>query len=280
MRVILPSLIAAALLPAAVAAQQPQAPASGDWSVETGVVMLDVPDYAGSERHVFRVLPLLNVTYRDRFYLGESQSGLGGALGAYVIRSPKLNWSVETGVRQQRWDNSSDALAGMKRQSATVSVGTRLAYALPLAEISTSVAAGGAGSNQVIGDVGLHTSRVFGGRWITNVGAAASFANRASMEYDFGITSTEAARRHDLMLAGDPRLETGDDRAYSPGAGLKDVQGSAMLGYAFTEHWAGVALASVSSLQGDAARSPLTRQRTTLTSGMAVVYRFGRSPGM
>jgi outer membrane scaffolding protein for murein synthesis (MipA/OmpV family) len=236
-----------------------------------------MPSYTGSDERRLQPLPIISVSYRDRFYLGQSQAGLGAAVGAYVMRARGLSWSVEAGARQMRLDQHTDALAGMDKQSASVSAGTRLAYRLPFVEVATSVAA--AESNQLLGNVSLSNKTMFGGRWLAMVGGTASFANAASMEHDFGVTEVEAARRHDLLLAGDTRLHSGDDRAYSPDAGLKELRAEAGVGYAFTERWSGLALASLSRLQGDAARSPLTRERTGLTTGLALLYRFGHSAG-
>ena len=276
MRSTILSAAAAVLASTSALAQEPAQP-SGAWSLETGIAVVDMPSYTGSDERRLLPIPIVGVTYRDRFYLGQSQSGLGAAVGAYLLRAHGLTWSVEAGARQMRLDQHTDALAGMDKQSASVSAGTRLAYRLPFVEVATSVAA--AESDQLLGDVSLSNKTMFGGRWLAMVGGTASFANGASMKHDFGVTEVEAARRRNLLLAGDTRLHAGDDRVYAPGAGLKELRADAAVGYALTERWSGLALASLSHLQGDAARSPLTRERTGLTTGVALLYRFGHTAG-
>ena len=89
-------------------------------------------------------------------------------------------------------------------------------------------------------------------------------------------TGSRAARRRALIESGDPRLRTGDDRIHAPGGGMKELAADVMLLHPLSSRTTMVAFGRVGRLQGDAAESPLVRNRTTMSSGVAVVYALVR----
>ncbi|HVE80368.1 MAG TPA: MipA/OmpV family protein [Gemmatimonadaceae bacterium] len=255
-------------------AQQP--PPTGRWHADVGIVSTVMPAYPGSDEQTVRALPMASVEY-GRFFLGPSTAGLGAATGAYLVRSSAFTWTAEVGAAMSRMDDGADALAGMDDQSVGAVLGSHVAYMTPIAKLSASVAAGRRKHEGLSGNLSVETGAPIG-RWMVGAGTSAVFGDHYNVAYDFGVSSREAARRQALVAGGDTRLRPGEDRAFAPRGGLKELRTQAMIGRTLSERITGAMFAGVSRLEGDAADSPLTRRRTTVSSGVALLYRFG-APG-
>jgi len=106
------------------------------------------------------------------------------------------------------------------------------------------------------------------------IGSTITWADRRNMAFDFGITREQAARRRELIEAGDGRLREGDAVAFTPGAGFKELRTTAQLGYAIYGPWQVVGVLSEGRLAHDVAESPLARKSSATTGALGFVYRF------
>ena len=260
--------------PAALAQERPDSLQS--WQVQVGAVALLSPAYQGADEHRLRAIPLLLVDYRERLYIGQSHTGLDMAGGGYVLRTPALRWTIEVGSYLPRTHRRADALAGMDRMHTRPYLGTGLAYLLGPVEATASIASAAEGEHDLLGTVGVATMLPLAPDWMLGVGTTATFGDRANVAEEFGVTATEAARRRGLLESGDPRLRTGDDRIYAPGGGMKELGANFALLHPMSSRTTMVAFGRLGRLQGDAAESPLVRNRTTMSSGVAVVYALVR----
>jgi outer membrane scaffolding protein for murein synthesis (MipA/OmpV family) len=126
----------------------------------------------------------------------------------------------------------------------------------------------------LLGSASLSYGLRVGRRLNATAGVGATFANARQMRWDFGVTGAEAARRRDLIAAGDGRLEADEGAPYRPGAGLRQVGASLSLMYAVTAHWAVLGFGGLDRLSDEAAASPLVRRREQVSGGLGLGYRF------
>jgi outer membrane scaffolding protein for murein synthesis (MipA/OmpV family) len=124
------------------------------------------------------------------------------------------------------------------------------------------------------GTVGVSAQRQLAARWVGGLSTGATVADRKNMAFEFGVTPEQSVRRRALIAGGDLRLKPGDGATYTPGAGLRQVQGSATLAYLLTQRTRAMLFAQGTRLSSEAARSPIVRQRTSAATGVALGYAF------
>jgi outer membrane scaffolding protein for murein synthesis (MipA/OmpV family) len=88
----------------------------------------------------------------------------------------------------------------------------------------------------------------------------ATWGDGKSMRRAFGISAAQAA------VSGLP--------AYAPGSGLRSTQAGLIGDLDIGRHWVGLWGVHFDRLQGDAADSPLTRDRGGWYANAGVAYRF------
>lgn len=245
-----------------------------NWKGTIGGGIVSFPEYPGSEERRTLPLPFFSLEFKDRFFFGASKSGIGGGMGLHLYKTEAFAWSLGLDGGMQRNESWAKALAGMGDRSASVGLATGISYKMGQWSVSTGISRmfnnGGGTLAQVGLDYGgMLTDRVLGG-W----GISLSFGDRKNMAYDFGITASQAAKRHQLILAGDPRLHPGDDIVFSPKAGLRSASLGLMLGYVLNTNWQALSFAGFERLVGDAKRSPLVRKPNSFSLGIGVVRSF------
>jgi MipA family protein len=244
-----------------------------DWDATVGVITLVVPKYPGSNRYWVLPIPMTQVTYRNRVYLGPSTSGVGAAVGGYAIRTPRLGLAAELGYMDSRPASRAAALTGMEDRDALVTAGASLSYRIGVLELSTSVAQGLNDGAGLLGTGRLSISRPLGRLMLTASGAA-TFADAKQMRREFGLNQIEATRRQALIDAGDERLSEDDGRVYRPDGGLRHLGASLSLAYILSQHWSLLGFGGVDRLSDEAAASPLVRRREQYSGGIGLGYRF------
>ena len=260
--------------PHLAAAQGQTAPAGKAFAGFVGLGVATLPRYAGSDEYRVLPLPLAQIEYRGRVYLGGSQTGVGAGLGVHLVRTRSLRWDVGFSGSESRPEKRGDALAGMGNRSAASFASTSVSYRAGLVIATVGTAVGLGGDEGTIGTVAIASERQFARRWIVGGSTGITVADAEHMAFDFGVTPGQSTARRALATAGDARMRGVDARAYAPRSGLKQVQGSTTLGYAVTARTRAVLLAQGTYLGREAARSPLTRARTGLTTGVALAYGF------
>ena len=258
------------LTPAIATAQQGNQPKN--WSSSIGIGTVAMPTYTGSNRYRVRPVPLLQLEFKERVYVGSSTGGVGGGMGVYLIRGSSLTWSTELSTAGKRRESFGDGLAGMGTRNAGTFVGNNVSYRAGMFTAAANVAIGLGKDEGSTGSVVLDSKHVFGRRWIASVSSGATFADKDNMAFDFGISSRQAGRRQALIAAGDSRLSAGDGSIYAPKGGLKQAQVGTSLGFLITNRATAMAFGSGTRLGREAAASPLTRKRNGVTAGLGIVY--------
>jgi MipA family protein len=243
-----------------------------------GVGVVAMPKYPGSDEYRVLPMPVGQLEYKNRLFVGASKSGVGGGIGAYVVRSQSFVWDVTLSGAESRAEGRGDALAGMGKRSGASYAGSAVSYragsALGTVTASGGLSVGLGHDEGTYGTLGLAAERSFARRWTAGVSTGATIADARSMAFDFGVTGEQSATRHALIAAHDPRLAGIDGRAFAPGAGLRELRGGASVGYALSPRSRVLAFAQATRLGDEASRSPLVRQRTGVASGMAIAYGF------
>ena len=258
-------------LSAPLVAQRPSP--ESDWMITVGAMALTTPKYPGSNEYRILPFPGFNVTYRERFYLGPSASGLGFALGAYAIRTSQISVALELGGQDSRPALRADALAGLEDRDAVLTAGAGLTWRAGPIGGSVAVSRGVNDGAGVLGTTRLWISRNLGRAFLT-LGTGVAVADANQMRREFGVTSGEADRRQELIDSGDPRLEPDDGSAYQPDAALRHVGVALSLGYPISRRWSLMGFGGVEWLGNEAAASPLVRRREQFLGGIGLWYRL------
>ncbi len=241
---------------------------------QVGLGVAVLPRYVGSDEYRVLPVPIVQLEYKGRLFLGGSQTSVGAGVGVHLLRAGGLTWDVGISGSETRPESRGRALAGMGKRDAATYASTSVAYRLGVVTATAGASVGLRREQGRYGSAAVAAEHAFGGRWLGGVTAGATAADADHMAFDFGVTPAQSAARRTLSAAGDPRLRGVDARAYAPRRGLKQVQGAAMLGYALTERTRALLFAQGTRLSAAAARSPIVRTRDAAVTGVALAYGF------
>lgn len=265
------AVILLAALGGPLAAQRP--PQTASWTATVGPMALLVPRYEGASEFRVVPIPLVQVTFRDRAYFGPSSTGVGGAVGGYVVQGAKLRMSVEASVGDKRPSSRSAALAGMDDRDAVATVGSTLSYRVGRAEAGLTATRGLTEGAGTLASARLGVFERFG-RLTVRTGIGATWADARDLRRSFGVTTEEAVRRQLLIVAGDRRLTLQDAGSYRPSDGVKQIGGSAFVAFALSRQWTVMGFGVANRLSDEAAQSPLVRQRGQFSAGFGLGRQF------
>jgi outer membrane protein len=243
----------------------------------TGMVGLGVialPRYSGGDEMRVRPLPIFQIEYRKRVYLGGSQTGVGAGLGVFVIRNRVLSWDFGLAGTESRPERRGDALTGMGKRDAASFATTGMTFRVGRLLFTSGAALGVEREAGAYGSFGVGTDQPIGSRWWLSASTGATVADERNMAFDFGVTPAQATARRALAEAGDPRMKGVIPRAYAPAAGLKYVHASVALGFALTPNTRVLTFVQGQRLAANAAQSPIVLQRVVATAGAAYAYVF------
>ena len=262
-------------LPVRPAAAQESAGQHRNWQGSVGILGGSLASYYGADARRTLGAPVISLVYRHRLVIGTSPAN--STLGAgvqYVVKQGTLGASVGLVTAEGRAEDRARGLAGMDDRSGSAFGTASLSLRAGPAVATTTSLIGltsEAGNMQLLG---LQIAGVIAPRLSGGIGSTVAWADRRNMAFDFGITREQAARRRELIDAGDSRLRDGDAVAFTPHAGLKELRHTAQLGYAIYGAWQVVGVVSEGQLAHDVARSPLARTSSAMTSALGFVYRF------
>ncbi len=226
-------------------------------TLQSGLMVLTLPAYPGSRAMRSQPFPIFNGEWRGRVSFGASRFGVGGGVAYTVFRTD--GWKANLGVEgvESRPEAMADSLAGMGGRPATAFATAGVAWRSGPLEF---VAGLRHGFRAEVGGGGVLRASLtlpLGRRWFVEARVAGSAFERDQMNYEYGINAEQAARRQALVLAGDPRLQPGEDRPFQSAGGWALLQSSVAFGYALTDHWRLGITFLQQEVQGDARRSPL-----------------------
>jgi MipA family protein len=266
------SVLLLGILPVAAEAQDGPKPRA--WDVTVGAITLVMPEYAGAEEFRILPIPVAKISYRERVYLGPSATGLGFGVGVNVVGSGPFTVSAEATLLDSRSSDRADALAGMNDQEMAFGAGLGLTWRQGAWAIGVGGAHGLNDGAGLVGTASLGYTRMFGRQVLLTTSANLTAANARQMRREFGVTGEEATRRQALIDEGDGRLEADEGVAYRPEAGLRSVGPSVTLVFLLSPKWSILGFGGADYLLQDAAESPIVRQRTSVSGGVGIGYRF------
>ncbi len=246
----------------------------GQWNFRLGAMAFESVANPGSSQKRFVALPVFSADYDGRFFLGSSLVSVGAGAGVRLFRGTNLTWDLGLGVGEKRPESRADELAGMGDRSGDAFFGTGLRLHGGALHASLKIATGlvrdsGARATLEVGVGGRVASRLMAGFGLSGI-----WGTSQNLAWDFGVTPEQAASRHQLILAGDPRLRAGEDRPYAPGGGLRETNATAHLALLLPKKWQMFWVLRGTALQGSTRQSPLVRRDNYLTCGMGCSVKF------
>jgi outer membrane protein len=237
-------------------------PFSDQWKVQLGAGAINGPRYPGSRDDSTHGVPIVSISY-DRYFLGAVPGG-GGApagLGAYLVRTE--HWAVGLDVggggRKPRRASDDPILRGWGDIPGTVRGGMFASYTIDWLSVHGSVS--GAGHHEgVLASLGIEAKYHATQRLTLSVGPEVTWANNQYQMTFFGIDAAQS--------------EIAGIAPYRARSGINSLGASASASYILTKHWLLAAHVSYGRLQGDAADSPVTTDKTQRVYGAFVMYRF------
>ena len=257
------TLLPLCLLTASFAAAAQESESSKDsWNFVVGAGVINLPRYAGSRFDYTRALPAVSIG-NDRYFFGGAPGGGGGpaGLGVYLVRTE--HWAVGLDVggdfRKPRRASDDPILHGWGDIPGTVRGGMFASYSIEWLSIRGSVS-----------DAGHHEGVM------ASLGAEAHFHPTPRLMLSFGPKVTWTNEQYAMTFFGIDAAQSqiAGIAPYRARAGVNMVGGEAGARYALTRNWSIGTSVSYGQLQGDAANSPVTTDKTQRVISAFVLYRF------
>lgn len=230
---------------------------AGDGQGVAGLAVIAGHEYLGSDQRKTMVWPSFSYQWTNGWFVGTG-NGVG-----YKFHSPSnMQYGLRVTVDLGRDEGDAAALAGMGDIDMRPEFGGFFNYFITQEWFLTSSFRYGAGNDRNASqtDVGLGWSSALGSQWRLGLGVAATYVNSKYMQAFYGVTAEQSA--------------ASGYAAYAPGAGWRDVRGSASLTYSFTPEWSLTAAVAVRALQADVKASPIVKEDLPVTGLLAVSYLF------
>ena len=232
-----------------------------EWNFLVGAGAVNLPRYPGSRFDYTRGLPAVSISYGRYFLGGAASGGAPAGLGAYLVRNEhwKVGLSVGGDFRKPRRASDDPILRGWGDIAAGVRGGVFATYSIEWFSIHGAVSAAGHSEGVTASlnpEVELHPTP----RLTLSLGPQVIWGNEQYQMTFFGVDSVQA------QIAG-----IGPHHA---GAGINMVGATIGSRYRFTDHWMVGLNAGVGRLEGDAASSPVTTDKTQREIAAFVLYRF------
>lgn len=233
----------------------PRKPES-DWVIRLGAFGILTPDYEGSDDHKIRAFPVIDLEYKERFFLNPVKG-----LGMWFWRGSAIRAGASVGYRGGRDEDDSSRLEGLGDVDGGATANLYLEWkARPWsADLHYS--------RQVTGDdagTKIDLKAGYGFRLVGPVFLKPSLRVRyADSDYNssnFGITPRQSAN------SGLPEYDADGD-FNSVGAGLLTL-------VFLSKHWSVQMIANYERLIGDAGDSPIVEERNQVRVGMGITYQF------
>lgn len=259
---LIPAAVAVLLsaLPTFVAAQAFDAvrlPPGGGSGGQIGLAAAAGRAYPGGDEERLRLLPWVNYRWSNGWF-----AGLGNGIGyVFPTASPEFQYGVRLTADFGRKSRRSAVLAGLDDIDPSPELGGFFNWQLSRELSLSSSLRYGAGHDHdgVKLDLGAQYGWMLSPSWRAGVGVSAGFGNGSLVNDYFGVPADRA---------------TASRPAYSAGAGLMEVRAGLSLAWIIDAQWSAFGAVSVTSYEGDAADSPLVRERRPLGGVLGVARSF------
>lgn len=222
-----------------------------------GLAVVAGHEYMGSDERRTRAFPAIDYRWASGWFAGTTNG-----IGYNFSRQSGVQYGVRVTADFGRDESRSAVLRGLGDVDARPELGAF--YNLQPTDhtfLTSSVRYGsGQGRDGLLIDLGAGLNAQVAPAWRMGAGVAATWANAAYTQSYFGVDAAQAARSGRSV--------------YTASAGMRDVRVSVSATYAITPRASATAALSYSRLQGDAASSPIVRDRAGVNGVLAVTYAF------
>lgn len=225
-----------------------------DWHVVVGAGASFQPKYEGSDEYEVSPIPFVSAEFFDRITIDPT------GIDVKAFEKGSVRFDVKVGYDSGRKEDDADALRGMGDIDFGATVGGKATYSFGPAAFFLSVDKTIGGSDGLLVKAGAAISQPLSEHFILGAEASATFADDNYMESYFGVSAKQSAR-------------SGYSQ-YKAGAGIKSVDLSASATYLINDNWVVKGEQSVGFLVGDAADSPIVREKVQSKTMLMVGYRF------
>lgn len=224
-------------------------------NARVGVGFGVTPDYIGSDDYRPRILPIIDIRYKDRWRLNGSLLTYAALKkGAFEV-GPLLNLAFG------RPEDRHPLLAGLREIDTTFETGIFARYQTRSGLISVdyrhALSEGLGGSLRFTAGHGVYKN----GNFVAILGVRGRWLSDKAMQRNFGVTVAEA------------RTSEANLPAFAANSGVSELSGNIVGAYRLSERVRLLSLVSLGHLFGDARRSPLVRG--TAGSPLQLIAGFG-----
>ena len=231
-----------------------------DVNARIGFGIGTTPDYIGSDDYRLKLIPLVDIRYKDDWRLN------GSILSFSAYREGKLELGPLINLRFGRGENRNPALEGLGDIHTTLEVGAFARYKSKSALVSLDYRHG-LGQNirssmRLTASHGIYKN----GDFVAMLGMRAKWLSKQTMQTQFGITEAQAANSARGLAA------------FEAGAGISNVSVNLVGAYRLNDKARLLSLISYGHLLGSAKNSPLTAEGvgspSQLIAGAGLVFSF------
>jgi MipA family protein len=237
-------------------------PFSDKWKFIAGGGGVNGARYPGSRYDFTRGLPLVSASY-GRFFLGAVPGGgTPAGAGAYLLHTEHWAVGVDIGgdTRKPRRATDDPILRGWGDIPGTARAGIFASYTHDWLSVRGSISDAVSHHEGVLASLAVEAKYHATQRLTLSIGPEVTWANSQYANTFFGIDAAQS--------------EIAGIAPYRVKSGINTLAGSAGATYMLTGHWSLGAHVSNGRLQGDAADSPVTTDKTQRIYSAFVMYRF------
>ena len=228
-----------------------------DWTMTYGGGGQVIPDYPGARGHLFQPAVIVDIRYRDTFFISD-----GEGVGVNLLRGPNYRAGIAVGYDLGRY--ASESQSGRIRTLADVSAAPEpkifLDYSVLPFVFNAVVRHAIGGYNGLIADFGSYVPLPISDTITGFLGPTLTLANARYMRAYFGVTPDQAV--------GSPL------RPYAPGGGFSSTGLGLMVVDFLSKRWFIESDAAFQRFLGQAADSPVVASRSQVSLGVHFGYRF------
>jgi outer membrane scaffolding protein for murein synthesis (MipA/OmpV family) len=229
-----------------------------DFTLTLGLGAGVAPDYEGSNDYRAVPIPMFEASWKERVFISNTTLSLAAISTPYLKAGPILTYAFG----RSRKDNH--ALKGLGSVDDSVELGGFIRFTMDHWQVGAKLAQDVAdGHDGAIGQIDVAYSLPLGERFTLTFGNALTWASKNYMQSFFGVSSHQAAKSGLSQFNAD--------------AGLKNLDFTVTGTYAFSEHWNLNMIAVYSRLLGDAADSPIVKDKGSpnqFMTGVGLSYSF------
>jgi MipA family protein len=230
-------------------------PRPKETTVRVGLVSLGGMRYQGSDESRFALVPGVLLQTANGFF-ADPFNGVGYAFEPAGALQYGVRLGIDTGRDKQ------DALPGFEKIKTSLNPGVFANYAVSdTLTLKSSLRVGLAGeSSNALLNLGATYKLFQAGPVVLTATASAKYANAGYMQSYFGVSAAQAA--------------ASGFKTYQPSAGFSTVQLGLTGGFPVSREIYIISSLGVQQIVGDAAKSPLVKQKTVPTGFIGAVYSF------